>query len=90
MTAYAVHQQNDYGENYLFGPYGTGSMTYGHLGYAIPSENENLRLQPYAAYASHQFDAADDNRNIFKLGINAHLSGHHSKAKLRVQIRKIW
>jgi hypothetical protein len=82
LTAYAVHQQNDYGENYLFGPYGSGSMTYGHIGYAIPSENENLRLQPYAAYASHQFDATDDNRNIFKTGVNAYFSGHNSKLTL--------
>ena len=79
LTAYAVHQQNDYGENYLFGPYGSGSLTYGHLGYALPGKNDNLRFQGYIAYATHQFDASDDDRNIFKTGVNAYLSGHNSK-----------
>ena len=88
LTAYAVHQQSDYGDDYLLGPYGTGSMTYGHIGYALPSENENLRFQPYASYASHQFDATDDNRNIFKAGINAYFSGHHSKLSLEYRSDK--
>ena len=82
LTAYAVHQQNDYGENYLFGPYGTGSMTYGHVGYAFASDNDNLRFQPYVSYATHQFDAADDNRNVLGAGINAYFSGHSSKLTL--------
>lgn len=82
LTAYGVHQQNDYGKNYLFGPYGTGSITYGHVGYAFASDNANLRFQPYVSYATHQFDASNDNRNIFGAGINAYFSGHHSKLTL--------
>ena len=88
LTAYAVHQQNDYGDDYLFGPYGTGSMTYGHIGYAIPSKKENLRFQPYTSYATHQFDATDDNRNILKVGINAYFSGHNSKLTLEYRSDK--
>lgn len=82
ITAYAVHQQNNYGKNYLFGPYGSGSMTYAHAGYLFSSENKNFKLQPYLSYATHSFDAVDDNRNIFGVGINAYLSGHHSKLTL--------
>jgi len=57
-------------------------MTYGHVGYAFASDNDNLRFQPYVSYANHQFDAADDNRNILGAGINAYFSGHNSKLTL--------
>jgi len=82
ITAYAVYQQNDYGKNYLFGPYGSGSLTYAHAGYLLPSENKNLKLQPYLSYAVQSFDAVNDDRNIFGVGINAYFSGHHSKLTL--------
>lgn len=82
ITAYVVHQQNDYGQNYLFGPYGSGSMTYAHTGYLWPSDDKNLKLQPYLSYATHSLDAVDDNRNIFGAGINAYFNGHHSKLTL--------
>lgn len=82
ITAYAVHQQNDYGKNYLFGPYGSGSFTYVHAGYVFPSDNKYLRLQPFLSYATHNFDAVKDNRNIFKVGLNAYFSGHNSKLSL--------
>lgn len=82
LTAYAVHQQNDYGLNYLFGPYGTGSMTYAHLGYVIPGDKVKTRFQPYLSYATHEFDASPYNRNILGVGVNAYLSGHNSKLTL--------
>jgi len=82
LTAYAVHQQNDYGKGYLFGPYGTGSFTYAQVGYAFASENDYLRFQPYLSFASHQFDASSNNRDILSAGINAYFSGHNSKLSL--------
>jgi hypothetical protein len=82
ITAYGVYQINNYGTNYLLGPYGTGEMAYGHVGYVIPSDNQNLRLQPYASYAHNTFDVFSDDRRRIGLGLNAYLSGHHSKLTL--------
>ena len=82
LTAYAVYQQNDYGENYLFGPYGTGSFLYGHAGLVLPGDNQDFKLQPYLSYALQQYDVTTDNQNIFGVGLNAFFSGHHSKLTL--------
>ena len=82
ITAYAVHQQNDYGTDYLFGPYGTGSMTYAHAGYLFANDDKYLKFQPYLSYATHNFDAVNDNRSILGIGLNAFFSGHHSKLTL--------
>ncbi|MBZ9788029.1 hypothetical protein LB456_11230 [Psychroflexus sp. CAK57W] len=82
LTAYAVFQNNDYGENYLFGPYGTGSMFYGHTGLVIPSQNQALKFQPYVSYGVQSFDATDDNQTTLGIGANAYFSGHNSKLTL--------
>lgn len=82
ISAYATYQNNDYGENYLFSAYGTGSMIYGQAGYVLPGELVKARFQPYASFASNSYDAVDDNRNIFGVGVNAYLSGNNSKLTL--------
>ncbi|GLB53807.1 hypothetical protein NBRC110019_28480 [Neptunitalea chrysea] len=88
LTAYATYQTNDYGANYLYSAYGTGSMLYGHLGYVIPGDVEKTRFQPYFTYASNSYDAVDDNRNVFGIGANAYLSGNNSKLTLEYQNQK--
>lgn len=88
ITAYATYQNNDYGKDYLFNAYGTGNMIYGHVGYVIPGDLSKTRYQPYLSYASNSYDAVDDNRNIFGLGINAYMSGHNSKLTLEYKNEK--
>jgi hypothetical protein len=82
ITAYAVYQNNNYGRNYLFSAYGTGNMVYGHVGYVIKGDKLKTRYQPYASFGTHSYDAVKDARNTFGLGINAFMSGHHSKLTL--------
>lgn len=82
ISAYATYQLNNYGKDYLFSAYGTGSMAYGHVGYLIPGENGKTRFQPYVSYASNMYDASNDNRNNFGLGVNAYFTGHHCKLTL--------
>jgi hypothetical protein len=82
ITAYATFQSNDYGTNYLFNVYGTGSMLYTHAGYVLPGDLGKTRFQPYVSFASNSYDAVDDNRNIFGFGANAFFSGHNSKLTL--------
>lgn len=82
ISGYATFQANDYGNNYLFSAYGTGSMVYALAGYVIPSKNTKNKFQPYLAFASNSYDAVDDNRTILDIGVNAFFSGHHSKLTL--------
>ena len=88
ITAYATYQSNDYGDNYLFSAYGTGGMFLAQAGYVIPGTITQARFQPYIAFASNSYDAVDDNRNIFKLGINGYLSGNNSKLTLEYENQK--
>ncbi|MBQ0741127.1 hypothetical protein J9332_43350, partial [Aquimarina celericrescens] len=53
ITGYAIYQSNDYGTNYLFGPYASGDMLYGHVGYLLPG-SKPVRFQPYTSY-NHTF-----------------------------------
>lgn len=82
LTAYAVYQKNDYGKDYLYNPYGTGNMVYGHLGYLIPGKPEQIRFQPYASFGSSSFDASDDNKNRLGVGVNSYISGNNCKLTL--------
>ncbi|WP_458626903.1 hypothetical protein [Winogradskyella sp. PC D3.3] len=82
ITAYAVYQNNDYGKNYLYSAYGTGSMLYGHVGYVLNGDKLKTRFQPYLSYGTHSYDAVDDNRSTLGVGINAYMSGHNSKLTL--------
>ena len=88
ITAYATYQSNDYGKDYQFSAYGTGSMIYGHVGYVFAGDKSKTRYQPYIAYASNSYDALDDNRNVFSVGANAYMSGHNSKLTLEYKNQK--
>ena len=79
ITAYAVYQNNDYGKDYLFSAYGTGSMIYGHVGYTFAGDTSKTRFQPYVSYASNSYDAVNNNRDILGVGINSYFSGNNSK-----------
>ncbi|WP_298505855.1 hypothetical protein [uncultured Maribacter sp.] len=82
ITAYATYQSNDYGEDFVLGPYATGNMLYAHFGYLLPGEKTKTRFQPYVAASSRAVDAIDDNATQFKLGANLFFTGHHSKLSL--------
>ncbi|MEO1010305.1 MAG: hypothetical protein AAFX53_03310 [Bacteroidota bacterium] len=88
LTAYVTFQYNDYGTDYLFSAYGSGSMSYGHAGYLIPGSMEKTRFQPYASYALNTYDAVDDNRSIFSIGANSYFNGNNSKLTLEYQHQK--
>ncbi|WP_203296097.1 hypothetical protein [Luteirhabdus pelagi] len=88
LTAYATFQSNDYGDNYFFSAYGTGSMLYGHVGYTFAGDLAKARVQPYVSFASNSYDAVDDNRNVFGVGANAYLSGNNSKLTLEYKHQK--
>lgn len=87
VSAYAVYQNNNYGKDYLFNAYGTGSMVYGHLAYLFHSETTNI-WQPYISFASNSYDASPDNRNILGAGTNYYMAGHHSKLTLEYKNEK--
>ncbi|MDF0708382.1 hypothetical protein [Flagellimonas okinawensis] len=89
ITAYAVFQNNDYGRNFNLGPYGTGNMVYGHVGYLIPGPADKSRVQPYLSYQTRTIDAIDDNANRLGLGINLFMTGHHSKLTLEYANSKV-
>lgn len=82
ITAYAVYQNNNYGTNYMYSAYGTGSMVYGHLAYLFGGDKAKPRIQPYASYGLNSYDAVDDTRNILGIGANLYMSGHNSKLTL--------
>lgn len=82
ITAYATYQSNDYGKDYFYSAYGTGSMFYSHLGYLFAGDKAKTRIQPYLSYASNSYDAVDNNRNVFGVGTNLFMNGHNSKLTL--------
>lgn len=82
LTAYAQYQVNDYGDDYLYSAYGTGGMFYSHVGFALPGSTEKPRIQPYVSFGMNTYDATPDNRNIYGVGANLYLTGHHSKLTL--------
>ncbi len=88
IAAYATFQSNDYGKDYLFSAYGTGSMLYTHVGYVIAGDKTKTRYQPYALYGSNSYDAVDDNMSVLGLGVNAYMSGHNSKLTLEYKNQK--
>lgn len=78
VTFYAVAQFNDYGEDFLLGPYGSGTMLYSHVGYLIPGEKTKTRWQPYVSFMNNSFDI-DETRTRLGVGMNMFLSGHNAK-----------
>lgn len=89
ITAYAVLQNNDYGTNYYYSAYGTGTMFYTHAGYVIPGEKEKTRFQPYLSFLNHSYDATDDVKSRFGIGLNTYFSGHNSKLTLEYAHQKM-
>lgn len=89
ITAYATFQNNDYGRNFNLGPYGTGNMIYGHVGYLIPAATDKSRVQPYLSYQNRTIDAIDDNATRLGIGANLFLTGHHSKLTLEYANSKV-
>lgn len=87
ITAYAKFQTNDYGKNYLYSAYGTGSFFYGHFGYLLSTE-KTTKIQPYISYASNSYDATNDKRNNLGIGSNLYMSGHNSKLTLEYSNEK--
>lgn len=82
ITAYAVFQNSNYGKNYLYSAYGTGSMLYAHVGYVFKGDKAKTRYQPYVSYGTHSYDAVNDDRSTLGVGVNAYMSGHNSKLTL--------
>ncbi|MFD1553436.1 hypothetical protein DNU06_07130 [Putridiphycobacter roseus] len=82
LSLYGTYQLNDYGDDYLYSAYGTGSMLYGHVGYVIPGNIKGGRFQPYVSFAMNSYDAVSDTRNNIGVGVNAYMSGHNSKLTL--------
>lgn len=89
ITTYATYQSNDYGTNYKYSAYGTGSMVYAHLGYVFAGDKAKTRFQPYVSYGSNSYDAISDNLDVLGIGTNIYMSGHHSKITLEYQNQKI-
>ena len=82
LSVYATYQLNDYGKDYLFSAYGTGSMLYGHIGYVVPGNLKGTKFQPYVSYGLNTYEAVADTRNILGVGVNTYMSGHNSKLTL--------
>ena len=89
ITVYATYQSNDYGKDFLYSAYGTGSMIYSHVGYVIAGDKNKTKFQPYIAYASNSYDAIAEDRNIFSFGLNTYLSGNNSKLTLEYKNEKL-
>ena len=88
ITAYATYQSNDYGKDYKFSAYGTGSMVYGHLGYVFAGNKAKTRFQPYISYGSNSYDVVSDNLNVLGIGTNVYMNGHNSKVTLEYKNEK--
>jgi len=82
LTAYGAYQNNDYGKDYLFLVYGTGSMWYGHCGYLLGGSEKKIRFQPYLSYTYEDLVASEEARKRFGLGINTYLGGSNFKLTL--------
>lgn len=90
ITAYAQFQNNDYGEDFVLGPYFSGSMIYSHVGYLLPGDKTKTRLQPYLSYNHTSIDnSVLDTYDRIGVGANIFLTGHHSKLSIEYSNEKI-
>lgn len=79
LNLYASFINFDYGsDNYLGRWVGTGSNIYTHAGYFI----EALKIMPYIAFQTGNYDAVEDNINSLDIGVNYYVNGHHAKITL--------
>ncbi|QCK15845.1 hypothetical protein [Mangrovivirga cuniculi] len=79
INAYLVYYNFDYGPNYSFGPYGTGSSVYGQAGFLLPDVSNKIRLMPYVAYSTRNYEAFEEPGNTFQVGSNIFITGHNAK-----------
>ncbi|MEQ8550431.1 MAG: porin [Cyclobacteriaceae bacterium] len=75
MNAYASVINFNYGDDFMSRWAGTGTNLYGHLGYYV----DKIKLMPYLAFQSGNYDAFDDNLNALDFGVNYFVNGHHAK-----------
>ena len=78
INAYVSFINFDYGDNYLSRWAGTGTNLYGQVGYFI----EALKIMPYVAYQSGNYEALDDNITALNMGVNYYVNSHHAKITL--------
>ena len=85
ITAYVLAQHNDYGKDYNFGPYSTGMMYYGHVGYLIPKAIKGAKFQPYVSYGNQSIDYNSLSKTNFGGGFNLFFNGHNAKITVGYQ-----
>lgn len=78
LNAYASVIHFDYGSNYMSRWAGTGTNFYSHIGYYLGS----LRVMPYLAFQTGNYEAFEDNLNALDVGLNYFLNGHNAKVTL--------
>lgn len=72
---------------------GTGNILYLQAGYLLPRGSSELRIQPYAGLSTSRFEGLQDSSgdvkrvNVFDIGTNFHLVGHHAKITLNYRSR---
>jgi len=90
ITAYAQFQNNDYGEDFVLGPYFSGNMMYSHVGYLLPGNKTKTRVQAYLSYNHTNIDnSVLDTYDRIGVGANIFLTGHHSKFSIEYSNEKI-
>ena len=78
INAYASFISFDYGDNYVSRWVGTGTNFYAHAGYFL----SDLKIMPYIAYQSGNYEALEDNITSFDFGVNYYVNGHNAKVTL--------
>jgi hypothetical protein len=83
LNAYGAFYRFDYGENFKLGPYGTGNVIYGHIGYVLPVETASgQKFMPYIGYSYQDYEAFDNAGDFLKIGGNWFINGHNAKITL--------
>jgi hypothetical protein len=78
INAYASYQNFNYGKNYMSRWAGTGSVVYAHAGLYV----DKLKIMPYAAYQSANYEGLNTNPSALDVGVNYFVNGHHAKLTL--------
>ncbi len=78
VNAYASFINFDYGDNYVSRWAGTGTNLYAQVGYFLDA----LKIMPYVAYQSGNYEALDDNITALDIGVNYYVNSHHAKITL--------
>ena len=79
VNAYVSYMNFNYGENYISRWAGTGSVIYGQLGFYLKS----LKLMPYVAYQSANYQGQADPLSGLDIGLNYFILGHNAKLTLQ-------